>query len=80
MPVKQIFEDIGNKIGEIIEESPVKDLEKNVKTAVTAAFSRLDLITREEYEAQQHMLEHLCEQVAFLQEEISRLQGAQDSE
>lgn len=78
MPMKQIFEEISNKIGGIIEESPVKDLEKNVKAAVTAAFSRLDLITREEYEAQQHMLEHLCEQVAYLQEEIQRLQDIKE--
>lgn len=73
MLAKQIFEDITAKIGDIIHDSPIKDVEKNVKTAVTAAFSRLDLVTRDEFEVQQQMIEHLCLQISDLQEEIARL-------
>ncbi|MDO5686771.1 MAG: accessory factor UbiK family protein [Neisseria sp.] len=73
MIAKQLFEDITAKVSDIIQDSPIKDLEKNVKTAVTAAFSRLDLVTREEFEIQQQMIEHLCSEIASLQDEIARL-------
>lgn len=75
MLAKQIFEDISAKIGDIVRDSPVKDIEKNVKTAMTAAFSRMDLVTREEFEIQQQMLEHVCREMAALQEEIAALRA-----
>ena len=60
-------------MGNIIQDSPIKDVEKNAKTAVTAALSHLDLVTREEFDTQQQMIEHLLTEIANLREEIARL-------
>ena len=57
----------------VISDSPLKDVEKNAKTAVTAALSHLDLVTREEFDTQQQMIEHLLAEIANLREEIARL-------
>ena len=73
MIAKEIFDDITAKVGNIIQDSPIKDVEKNAKTAVTAALSHLDLVTREEFDTQQQMIEHLLTEIANLREEIARL-------
>ncbi|MBQ9682313.1 MAG: accessory factor UbiK family protein [Neisseriaceae bacterium] len=73
MIAKEIFDDIAAKVGNIIQDSPIKDVEKNAKTAVTAALSHLDLVTREEFDTQQQMIEHLLTEIANLREEIARL-------
>ena len=73
MIAKEIFEDIAAKVSGVISDSPLKDVEKNAKTAVTAALSHLDLVTREEFDTQQQMIEHLLAEIANLREEIARL-------
>lgn len=73
MIAKEIFDDIAAKVGNIIQDGPIKDVEKNAKTAVTAALSHLDLVTREEFDTQQQMIEHLLAEIANLREEIARL-------
>ncbi|MBR5675668.1 MAG: accessory factor UbiK family protein [Neisseriaceae bacterium] len=73
MIAKEIFEDIAAKVSGVISDSPLKDVEKNAKTAVTAALSHLDLVTREEFDTQQQMIEHLLAEIANLREEIDRL-------
>lgn len=56
MIAKQIFEDVAAKVSETIANSPAKDVEKNMKAMLGAALSKLDLVTREEYEVQQQVL------------------------
>ena len=73
MIAKEIFDDIAAKVSGVISDSPLKDVEKNAKTAVTAALSHLDLVTREEFDTQQQMMEHLLAEIANLREEIARL-------
>ena len=73
MIAKEILEDIAAKVSGIIQDSPIKDVEKNAKTAVTAALSRLDLVTREEFDTQQQIIEHLLSEVADLHSEIEQL-------
>lgn len=56
MIAKQIFEDVAAKVSETIANSPAKDIEKNVKAMIGTTLSKLDLVTREEYEVQQQVL------------------------
>ncbi len=50
MLAKQILDELAGKIGNAIAESPVKDVEKNVKTLLGSTFGKLDLVTREDVE------------------------------
>jgi BMFP domain-containing protein YqiC len=43
-------------INSAIENSPAKDIEKNVKAMMTQGFSKLDLVTREEFDIQAQVL------------------------
>lgn len=75
MLAKQIFEDVSEKVHQAFENSPVKDVEKNVKAIVTSAFSRMDLVTREDYEVQQSMLLRACEELSILQQKVAQLES-----
>ncbi len=56
MIAKQLFDELSNKLSETIANSPAKDLEKNAKALLGGAFSKMDLVTREEFDIQQQVL------------------------
>lgn len=56
MDMNSFFNDLQGKINQAIESSPVKDIEKNVKSMMTQGFSKLDLVTREEFDIQAQVL------------------------
>ena len=56
MDMNSFFADLQGKINQAIESSPAKDIEKNVKAMMTQSFSKLDLVTREEFDIQAQVL------------------------
>jgi len=52
----KLFEDIDRRMREILARSPAADLEKNLRALIASAFSRLDLVTREEFDVQREVL------------------------
>ncbi len=46
----KFFEDMSSKLNEAVANSPAKDFEKNARALLAQGFSKLDLVTREEYE------------------------------
>lgn len=56
MDINNFFNDLQGKINQAIESSPAKDIEKNVKAMMTQGFSKLDLVTREEFDVQAQVL------------------------
>ena len=56
MDMNSFFNDLQGKINQAIESSPAKDIEKNVKAMMTQGFSKLDLVTREEFDIQNQVL------------------------
>ncbi|MFP5390074.1 MAG: accessory factor UbiK family protein [Gammaproteobacteria bacterium] len=56
MDMNSFFNDLQSKIHSAIENSPAKDIEKNVKAMMTQGFSKLDLVTREEFDIQNQVL------------------------
>ena len=75
MLAKQILDELAGKIGGAIAESPVKDGEKNVKTLLGSTFSKLDLVTREEFDIQQQVLIKTREKLAALEARLAKLEA-----
>lgn len=69
------FEDLQRNISEMIAKSPAGDIERNVRAMMTQTFSRMDLITREEFDIQKELLERLIERVTALELRIQALEG-----
>ena len=56
MDKNNFFTEMQNKINQAIENSPARDIEKNVKAMMAQGFSKLDLVTREEFDVQAQVL------------------------
>ena len=70
------FDDLQRNVSDMIAKSPAGDIERNVKAMMAQTFSRLDLITREEFDIQKELLERLFERVSVLEQRIRTLEGA----
>ena len=77
MATKQFFDDIMARISEVLAASPAKDLEKNLRATLSAFFTRLDLVSREEFDIQVTLLERARERLARLEGRISELEKRQ---
>ena len=70
----KFIEDINQKISEVIQSSPAKDIEKNVRVLMTGLFSKLDLITREEFDVQAQVLLRTREKLEKLEAQVAELE------
>ncbi|AGK46794.1 MULTISPECIES: accessory factor UbiK family protein [Burkholderia] len=77
-----VFNDLQARIGDLLKNSPVKDVERNVKAMLTQGFSKLDLVTREEFDTQAQVLartrarlEELEKRVAELEQKLADVQS-----
>lgn len=75
MDMNAFFTDLQNKINHAIENSPAKDIEKNVKAMMTQGFSRLDLVTREEFDVQAQVLAKTRAKLEALEVRLAALEG-----
>lgn len=73
-PVK-LLEELGNKVSEILASTPAKDVEKNIKAMMASAFSRLDLVTREEFEVQREVLARTREKLEALEAKLTKIEA-----
>ncbi|MFC3530886.1 accessory factor UbiK family protein [Vogesella facilis] len=73
---QKLFDEISNKISETIAASPAKDLEKNVKAMMAATFTRMDLVTREEFDIQQEVLAQTRAQLTAMESRLQQLEAA----
>ncbi len=81
--LKQKFlEEVSARLAEVMAASPAKDIEKNVKATLAGLFSRLDLVTREEFDVQAQVLARTREQLQALETRLAHLesQAADDGE
>jgi len=67
--------DLSAKLAELARNNPAKDLEKNVRGLLSSAFTRLDLVSREEYDAQALVLARAREQLAKLEARVAELEA-----
>jgi ubiquinone biosynthesis accessory factor UbiK len=75
MQQNRLFEELNAKISALLAQSPAKDAEKNLRALLATFFSRLDLVTREEFDVQARLLARSREQVAALEARIAGLEA-----
>lgn len=68
------LDDISGRIAAALKDSPVRDVEKNLRALLTGAFSRLDLATREEFEVQSQVLLRTREKLEALEARVAELE------
>jgi len=61
------LEGLQKSVAELIARSPAADVERNVRAFMAQAFTRMDLVTREEFDVQADLLARLRERVDTLE-------------
>jgi BMFP domain-containing protein YqiC len=80
MDMNNFFNDLQGRINQAIENSPAKDLERNVKAMMTQGFSKLDLVTREEFDIQAQVLAKTRAKLEALEVRMAELEAKLASE
>jgi BMFP domain-containing protein YqiC len=75
MDANRFFNDLQARLNQAIENSPAKDLEKNVKAMLSQGFSRLDLVTREEFDIQAQVLARTRAKLEALEARVAELEA-----
>lgn len=69
------LDELGRRLQSLAAQTPVADLEKNARALLAGAFSRLDLVTREEFDAQARLLARTRAQVEQLEARVAALEA-----
>jgi BMFP domain-containing protein YqiC len=67
--------ELSARLAALAAANPAKDLEKNFRGMLSSAFSRLDLVTREEYDVQVQVLARTREKLAALEARLAELEA-----
>ncbi|MNC85074.1 Membrane fusogenic activity [compost metagenome] len=70
----RFIEELDRKMKEILARSPAADLEKNLRALLQSAFSRLDLVTREEFDVQREVLARTRAKLQELEAKLAELE------
>jgi len=79
METSAIFSDLSNKIIKLTESSPMADANKNVHALLQGAFTKMELVSREEYDIQVAALQQARQQLASLETKLNTLESMLNS-
>ena len=68
------FDDLAARIGKAIENSPAKDIEKNVRAMLSSGLARLDVVPRAEFEVQAQVLLKTREKLEALEMRLAEIE------
>jgi BMFP domain-containing protein YqiC len=75
MDKPNFLSDLQARINQAIENSPAKDIEKNMKAMLNQGFSKLDLVTREEFDIQMQVLAKTRAKLELLEARVAELEA-----
>jgi len=70
------LDDLVAQLREIAASNPGDDLQKNLRSTLSAGLARLDVVTRQDFEIQRAMLDALREQVEVLRQQVEALEAS----
>jgi BMFP domain-containing protein YqiC len=70
----QFFEDLSSRIREITKSSPAADMEKNLRALLQGAFTKLELVSREEFDVQADLLRRTRQKLELLEAKQAELE------
>ncbi len=71
--------EISNKIKELAAESPLGDVEKNIHALLKGVFTKMELVTREEFDVQAEVLRNTRQKLELLEAKLAELEAQQKS-
>lgn len=75
----QFIDDISNKINALIANTPAADMEKNLRALLQGALTKMDLVTREEFDVQTQVLLQARNKLEQLEKKLAELEARTSS-
>ena len=72
---EKLLSELSARLAAMAAANPAKDLEKNFRGLLASAFTRLDLVSREEYDVQAQVLARARDKLAALEARVSELEA-----
>jgi BMFP domain-containing protein YqiC len=72
---EKLLSELSARLAAMAAGNPAKDLEKNMRGLLASAFTRLDLVSREEYDVQTEVLSRAREKLAALEARVAELEA-----
>ena len=73
---RRLFEELNERVGEALRNSPAADVEKNLRALLSGWFERLDLVAREDFEVQKRLLERAQARLSELEARVAELEAS----
>lgn len=71
--------EISNKIKDIVNSSPLGDVEKNINALLRGMFTKMELVSREEFEVQAEVLRNTRQKLELLEARLAELEAQHKS-
>ena len=72
---KTLLDNLQATLGPLIENSPLKDMEQNVRALLTQAVAKLDVVTTEDFEVQKLAIAQMRSTIAALEKRVAELEA-----
>lgn len=70
----QFFEDLSSRIRDITKSTPAAAMEKNLRALLQGAFTKLELVSREEFDVQADLLRRTRQNLELLEAKQAELE------
>ncbi|OFZ72111.1 MAG: phosphoheptose isomerase [Betaproteobacteria bacterium RBG_16_64_9] len=74
MATSDFFDDLAKRLSELFAATPARDMEKNIRATLAAFFTKLDLVTRDEFDVQAKVLQRTRERLDQLEARVAELE------
>ena len=71
----KLIEELNARLVTFLQQTPAADVQKNLKAMLSSTFSRLDLVTREEFDIQAQVLARTREKLSALEARLAELEA-----
>ena len=71
----KFFEEMQQRMAELIAQSPARDFERNREAMMSSAFTDIDLVPREEFDVQAKVLARTRERLEQLEQRVAELEA-----
>lgn len=72
---ERFMSELSARLAAFAAANPARDLEKNFRGLLSSAFTRMELVSREEYDIQVQVLARAREKVAALEARVAELEA-----
>ena len=72
---RKLLDEIREKMKIVLAQGPAADVEKNLRALLAGMFTRLDLVSREEFDVQREVLLRTRARLAELEKKVAALEA-----